>query len=303
MASPRTGGRYSISGRGETLLGQCDDRLKLRLTNWLVKQRQLGDSCPVITGDTINEAKQWKGTKISDRVDLVLRYLEGKAERPGKQIVFYLSIGYFENVQLEDPEIIYLELLAYSGCVGNDELIYFLTELRKDGLIQYGDKFDSRRQSCTLTMDGHKRLEELEKNSTTSSRAFVAMWLDDSMNDVWAHGFKKAIDEAGYEPVRIDEQEHVEKIDDAIIAEIQRARFVVADFTYGESGARGSVYYEAGFAHGLNIPVIFSCRKDLIKKIHFDTRQYNHIEWTEPEELREKLKNRIAAQIGDGPNK
>ena len=70
-----------------------------------------------------------------------------------------------------------------------------------------------------------------------------------------------------------------------------------------ETRARGGVYYEAGFAHGLNIPVIFSCRKDLIKKIHFDTRQYNHIEWTEPEELREKLKNRIAAQIGDGPNK
>ena len=65
----------------------------------------------------------------------------------------------------------------------------------------------------------------------------------------------------------------------------------------------GGVYYEAGFAHGLDIPVIFCCRKDVLEKVHFDTRQYNHIVWEKPEELREKLANRIAAVIGDGPGK
>ena len=54
---------------------------------------------------------------------------------------------------------------------------------------------------------------------------------------------------------------------------------MVADFTYGDDGERGGVYYEAGFAHGLNIPVFFTCQKGFLEKIHFDTRQYNHIEW------------------------
>ena len=107
----------------------------------------------------------------------------------------------------------------------------------------------------------------------------------------------------GYEPLRIDRKEHINKIDDEIIAEIRRSRFLVADFTQGESGARGGVYYEAGFAHGLNIPVIFTCQENAIGKVHFDTRQYNHITWKTPEELQARLAQRISATIGDGPLK
>ena len=65
------------------------------------------------------------------------------------------------------------------------------------------------------------------------------------------------------------------------------------------------MYYEVGFAHGLNMPVIFSCRKDMIGEVLFDTRQYNHILW-EDENLnafRKNLTNRIEALIGEGPNK
>ena len=101
--------------------------------------------------------------------------------------------------------------------------------------------------------------------------------------------------------MRIDRKEHVNKIDDEIVAEIRRARFVVADFTHGDTGARGGVYYEAGFAHGLDIPVIFTCRKDRLDDVHFDTRQYNHIVWETPEELQDRLAKRIAAVLGDGP--
>lgn len=66
-------------------------------------------------------------------------------------------------------------------------------------------------------------------------------------------------------------------------------------------GARGGVYYEAEFAYGLNIPVIFLCRNDALATLHFDTNHFNHIVWTTPEELRIKLKTRILAIIGEGP--
>ena len=61
------------------------------------------------------------------------------------------------------------------------------------------------------------------------------------------------------------------------------------------------MYYEAGFAHGHNIPVIFTCFADAIDHVHFDTRQYNHIVWTDADDLRIRLAQRISATIGDGP--
>ena len=117
------------------------------------------------------------------------------------------------------------------------------------------------------------------------------------MDEAWEKGFEPGIRDAGYKPMRIDYKEHNNKIDDQIIAEIKRSRFLVADFT----SERGGVYFEAGFAKGIKIPVIFTCRKDLSENIHFDTRQFNHILWEKPEELRERLKDRISATIGDGP--
>ena len=129
------------------------------------------------------------------------------------------------------------------------------------------------------------------------------MWFDESMMAVYQEGIEPAIRAAGYRPLRIDQKEHINRIDDEIIAEIRRSRFLVADFTQGGEGARGGVYYEAGFAQGLGLPVVFTCRKDSLDDLHFDTNHYNHIAWSTPEELRDKLRNRILAapQLGEGP--
>ncbi len=158
-----------------------------------------------------------------------------------------------------------------------------------------------RRFILDLAVRGWLALEELEYPVTVSSQAFVAMWFDDAMTTAWRDGIQPTIEDAGYEARRIDQKEHVNKIDDEIIAEIRRSRFIVADFTHGDDGPRGGVYYEAGFAHELGIPVIFTCRKDALEQVHFDTHQYNHIVWDTPEELRRRLATRIAAVGGDGP--
>jgi len=106
-------------------------------------------------------------------------------------------------------------------------------------------------------------------------------------------GFSPALEENGYVPMRIDAVQHNEKIDDRIIAEIRRSGLLVADVT----GQRGGVYFEAGFAMGLGIPVIWTCRDDEIANVHFDTRQYNHVVWSTPSDLREKLNLRIQASL------
>ncbi len=103
----------------------------------------------------------------------------------------------------------------------------------------------------------------------------------------------RALEDTGYSAIRIDQKEHNNKIDDEIIAEIKKSKFLVADFT----GHRGGVYFEAGFAMGLKKPVIWTYRKDHLDSLHFDTRQYSHIIWETEDELYEKLLNRIQATI------
>jgi nucleoside 2-deoxyribosyltransferase len=129
------------------------------------------------------------------------------------------------------------------------------------------------------------------------------MWFSDETQSAYADGIEPAITESGYRAVRIDKKEHNNKIDDEIIAEIRRSKFLVADFTCEKEKVRGGVYFEAGFAMGLGLPVIWTVKKESLGDVHFDTRQYNHIVWDTPETLRNLLKARIGAVIGDGPLK
>ena len=165
-----------------------------------------------------------------------------------------------------------------------------------------GGRGFSRSYAYRVTVSGHVRIAEVGTNAD-SSQAFVAMWFHDSMERVYDEGIAPAIHDCGFKAKRIDRDLKVDKIDDAIISEIRKSKFLVADFTHGRKGARGGVYYEAGFAHGLGIPVIFTCRKNMIDEVHFDTRQYAHIPWDTTSELRSSLRDRILARIGEGPNR
>ena len=125
------------------------------------------------------------------------------------------------------------------------------------------------------------------------------------MKEVYEKGIEPAIKDAGYDPYMVIRDDYIGKIDDKIIAEIRRSRFLVADFTHGNDGVRGSVYYEAGFAEGLNRPVIPMCKKSKVDRdpryLHFDTRNLNHILWVDEDDLREQLRNRVIRVIGEGP--
>ena len=185
--------------------------------------------------------------------------------------------------------------MAWSESTERNEVTFLREYLVEQGWIQGNNSYQ-----YSVTVDGHRRIADVKTNSD-STQAFVAMWFDDGMEAAYRQGIVPAIDSAGYKPMRIDQKPDVNKIDDEIIAEIRRSRFLVADFTQEEDGARGGVYFEAGFALGLGIPVIYTCREDVIDKIHFDTRQYHHTAWRDPEDLRDKLEKRILALIGEGP--
>lgn len=286
--SPRAGGKYFIAGSYQSEVGALDNEIKARLTSWLIEQRRFGEEWPEITPEAIADAKQRRDLPIYERADRFLFYLRRIEPSVGQRFL------------LDEDDILNALAWTESRIVDwrdmHDHVDFFLAYLETRSWIER-----RRNQGNRLTVDGYSHLEKLARQDTVSSQAFVAMWFDNSMDNAWREGIEPAIKDAGYEALRIDRKEYADKIDDQIIAEIRRSRFVIADFTHGDDGARGGVYYEAGFAHGLGIPVIFTCRKDVFEKVHFDTRQYNHIVWETLEELRSRLANRIAAVVGDGP--
>ncbi|MCY4532661.1 MAG: hypothetical protein OXC84_10085 [Gammaproteobacteria bacterium] len=300
--SPRTGGKYFTSGTAEVVLKSKDDNIRARLTSWLIEQRQLGDECPEIHSRIITQCEQRRSLSIHQRANNLLRYIQKQLPDIGSDFFFETQSIVITALELNPEMSRYMEMLAWSESTNMEELKYLLGYLESSGWLKplRGGATLLRYQ---LTVSGYSYLTEIDHADMDSSQAFVAMWFDESMNEVWEEGLLPGIRDSGYEAVRIDKKEHLNKIDDEIIAEIRRSRFLVADFTQGETGPRGGVYYEAGFAHGLNIPVIFTCRKDALEKIHFDTRQYPHIVWETHQELRNNLAKRISAVLGDGPLK
>jgi hypothetical protein len=141
-----------------------------------------------------------------------------------------------------------------------------------------------------ITVNGYEYLKKIHKYDSDSRKAFIAMWFDKSLDNYY-NTIYDVIKKLFFEPIRIDNKEHVNKIDDEIIKEIKKSRFLVADLT----GHRGGVYYEIGYAHALEIPVVLSCRKSDFEKIHFDINHYNCLLWDDNMlgEFSNKLINRI----------
>ena len=296
-----------------TVIKGLDDSERARLTSFLVEQRMLSDAVPRITPDEVRRAKERNPLPIPERAERLLRFLADQSPSIGAVLeIFPLGLG---NGGFRNELKVTYSAMAWSESTADEELGFLTDYLARQGWItkdrQMYDGMGMRRAArelyfCRVEVPGYSRVAEIRENPD-SSQCFVAMWFDASMNDVYEKGFRTAIEAAGYTPLRIDRKpDLIDRIDDAIIVEIRRSRFIVADFTHDEEkGARGGVYYEAGFARGLGLPVIFTCRKDMIDKVHFDTRQFNHILWENPEDLREQLTNRILAapSIGQGPNR
>jgi len=207
-----------------------------------------------------------------EKMDLLIKYIYNNMEYMGAGVEMQPSLD-FPLLYAEN----YHEFMRVIDMAGNLDLI----------------ELDDNKKGYRLGLSGWQRMKELLQKEVKSNQAFVAMWFDSSLDEAWEDGFKVALEKTGYDPLRIDLKEHNEKICDIIIAEIQDSGLLVADFT----GQRENVYFEAGFAKGLGIPVIWTCKKDDEKKLHFDTRQYNHIIWENPEDLKKQLINRIRATL------
>ena len=219
---------YQIKGSLlRNFVKQMSDNKKAQLTTWLVDQFYGGNDQPEITVGVLGGILRKRPLSVHVRADRLLKLLS-VATKP-QQLGNYARIPW--------P---WYEALAWSESTERSDVQYLLDYLERKGWLErdpFGPEIGGA-AGWRVSVEGHSRVDELqrEENTTDSSQSFIAMWFHESMNDAFVNGIMPAIEEAGYEPLRIDRKEHINKIDDEIIAEIRRSRFLVADFTHGEGG-------------------------------------------------------------------
>ena len=296
-------GRFLISGTISAHLGGISlTQIQIaNISGWI----RMNDN-PEILSDDLDYIKNLRTPTLGEKAEKFLRYCQKISPIVGEPVKFdiarlnhtYSRMKFFNEVNEEEKKILYdssketFILLAQTWTMNPKELSYIIKEylVNEKGFLK-----SSVDNSLLIQPKGWEYMEKFTQLNVDQNIGFVAMWFNKKLNTLYDEIIAPAILEAGFNPLRIDRKEHNNKIDDEILVSIQKSRFVVADFT----GQRGGVYFEAGYAMGLNIPVIWLCNKEEMENVHFDNRQYNFILWHEDEigDLKERLKNRIISTI------
>jgi nucleoside 2-deoxyribosyltransferase len=271
-------GEFKFTGTANVIhRNSATPERRAKLSGWVRDQNRNG-SIPLVSTGNLESILTRSIPSVADRAIYLLTEASTGLQNLG------------DNFNVNEPRF-----LAATYSASTQDVGYLMKMLKERGLAETIDMSGNG----VIHPEGHMRLDELKAESSNSKKGFVAMWFHEDLDQIYADGFAQGVLNAGYDPIRIDQVEHVNKIDDEIIRQINAAKFLVADFT----GHRGGVYFEAGYAMGRKIPVFWTCRSDDMGELHFDIRQFNCIAWNSSEDLAQRLEARIESVVGPGPNK
>jgi hypothetical protein len=171
-------------------------------------------------GELIQFANTYQPLDPIEKLDNALLILERGSKYPGQPV----------SVDIQNDFPLY-------HCFEPRELPPLLIFLLKEGYIDAKDPYNPQNE-CYINAKGYQRLREIKKSSD-SRQCFVAMWFTPEMHDeVYLKAIKPAIEyveegevEPKFKAVKIDGVEQINDINDEIIAQIRRSRFMVCDLT------------------------------------------------------------------------
>ena len=175
-----------------------------------------------------------------------------------------------------------------------EECNYYIDVLVEKGLIETNKNNDQITIDFTITFAGLNYQIEITEAGLASNNCFIAMSFSEEMGEIRS-AIKEAIIETGFNPIIVDEI-HMKSdvtINDEILASIKKSRFCISDFTQQKNG----VYFEAGYALGRGLKVIYTCNQKDFNNAHFDINHYLHILYNTPEELKKRIIDKIEAWI------
>lgn len=228
--------------------------------------------------------------KIPKRKELIIEYI-------GDNTGIGFGIDINEYVQEKHA----LKLKAFSGCINDADLFMLAESLYNNQYLSLNLKqMKIFNHGLYLTELGWQVYEQIKSSKTNNKQAFMAMSFgsekdgsDKTQRNFFEETLKPAIAATGFSISRVDDNFRAGLIDNTLLDDISSARFMVADLTHGNQG----VYWEAGYAEALEIPVIYICQKDA--KPHFDVRNRNTIIFSDNKDLKNKLQKAIESCFPD----
>lgn len=190
------------------------------------------------------------------------------------------------NIYLSEfNEITFLTILAFENEDSKKEK--FGNNPLKNYIKQY---YDSVLKKVDVIFE--QAIKEIKKrkyiNTINNNNAFVIMAIKNkSEEDDILQAIKRASMEKNINATRVDDINHSGKISPLIINGIKNSRYIICDITE----ERPNVYYELGYAHGLDKEVIILAKEET--KLHFDIKDYNVIFYSSLTNLENLLKERL----------
>jgi hypothetical protein len=167
--------------------------------------------------------------------------------------------------------------------------------------------FDSEvKKEIILTLEGFEAYDVLMKGKAHSDFGFLALEFDDS-NTFYSKLKRFLKKEMSIDLKDQKKQNRTGNVNVSMEANIRKCRFMIADITPSMKIKdnnlipNANVMWEAGFAEGLNKPVLYIC-KQIIKDAPFDVRNHYCIEYGETvkshhnacQRIKEALENTFA---------
>lgn len=260
-------GRFLLSRSAESELpAKVNENHRLQsVLSSFIRQQQRPERPPVITTHTIEALKDEALDSPAEQIDRLILWIGSNQPSP---VQFAEATRYEVGARIGSYKM---------RPDAEDGFQWLHQQISSEGLYI----LDERPQSPArfqLTMKGWDRYQSLKLRVEESRTAFMAMKFGDSELDaVIENHFRGAVELAGFKLHLLTDNQTAGLIDNQIRAAIRTAAFVIADLTHDNNGA----YFEAGFAEGLGLHVIYTCKADKFRarKTHFDTNHMVTIPW------------------------
>lgn len=272
---PQCGHYYIDTQTSSRIKSYLNKQDYYKLSSWIKEQNieNYSNKIPLIDEDRFQKILKMKNKRIIEKFDRMILYLSKYKQNStiNKEIIVRCWMK-----DKNEFEILYKKAIS-KGYIESDEKI---VKSHKMPLF------------TNFTYDGLEYLESIELDPNKHlDGIFVAYNFTDEMHKIFETNVKDVIEELGFKYVKVDQNttKHDEKITDEIISKLKSARTIIADFTNNST----NVYFEAGYAMGLKIPVVWTCKDG--HQFSFDTAQFPHIIWKDGKDLGRKVKERLEA--------
>lgn len=173
---------YKVKVMNETEVGLSSEELKK--LSFLLRHNYEFSNPVTLTFDNIQQlVDDFNPTNdLIERIELLILYVYKSLKHPT------------DSVDIRSmPSIVY--------CDNINEFLYYLSEAKDLGLLKSHTNTEVK-----LTPRGWVEVKSILEKQVDSKKAFVAMWFDNEVVSAWEDSFLPALNELGYDPLRIDKK-------------------------------------------------------------------------------------------------